>query len=176
MAQKIVLKSRIVTYEDTFRTFEKEDYEQYIRELGDLIYEELDEDDNKFDFYFDCIKETRTFSSTLDYLEMKYNRSFMEMFVTYVVLFLLKWDDVSDIILGSNVMSSVYSNFILYCNQRHILCGNMYDFIREKLFTQCNPHYKNVKESVKKTKEKSMVFFEEQEKEYKRYIKNFENN
>ena len=179
MAQRIVLKTRNVIYEDTFKTFESEDYQLYIMTLGESLYEQLDHDDHKFDFYFDHINETNTFSSTLDHLKKEYGRHFMKKFVTYVVLFLLRWDDVSDIILGldNDNISPIYSNFVLYCNRRHIPCGNIYDFIKENLLKQCLPSYKNTKKSgVKKTEEKSMVFLEEQEMEYKHYIKNFEND
>jgi len=178
MDQKIVLKTRKVVYEDTFKTFESEDYELYIMTLGDFLYEQLDHDDHKFDFYFDNIKETSTFSSTLDHLEKEYGRYFMKMFVAYVVLFLLRWDEVSDIILGLDNynISPIYSNFVLYCNQRHISCGNMYDFIKKTFLNNALPSYKNTKENAKKTEEKCTVFLEEQEGEYKHYIKNFEND
>ena len=167
---KIVLKTREVIYKDTFKVFDPDTFDAYVGNLfGYLASIFSDRVVHNFD-------GSKISSILKDF--QKYNCN--DKIAEYLILSSLTWDDVTDAVVDKKgFMTPTYKEYVLYCVENHIPCGNMYDYIRRTFLANGDPLNSNSSKeqtTASEEKEKCEFFPDEYEDEYKEYIKNFENN
>ena len=127
---RIVLKTREVVYKDTFKVFDPDTFDAYVENLFRYLVS----------IFGDEVVRNFVGTKIVSILTNLKDYNCNDKIAEYLILSSLTWDDITDATVDKKgFMTPTYKEYVLYCVENHIPCGNMYDYIKQTFLANGDP-------------------------------------